>query len=387
MNRTLLKKNIKIKAFSMIEVMTALIILGIITAATVPIITRKYTNKSYTVSKASEKKAYGKKCAGISDNCLYCTVDDNNDPKECLICKLKCSTYKDIGKCQCIQCDDPNREDGVTNCEACTTDDNEKIVCTKCKIDYYLDNNTCKLCTNDNNSDGNVCDGAIKSPCPPGTFGYYNDDPNADPNDAKYMCMYVPGGYYQSESGKVAANNIICPAGSYCCGTSENCAGATEPLQCSAGEYSSAGQTACSKCSAGTYSNAGASECTTFTGKNCLEFDQAGGACNNCANGYYMNNGKCETCAMGFYMSDSVNKICSPCSEGTSTSSNNTASTCSEDIGEVATGDDGEPDPDEPDPDEPEPDEPEPEPDPDEPDPDEPGVDDEGGVDDPDGGE
>ncbi len=343
MNRILffLKNNIKFRAFSMIEVMTALIILGIITAATVPIITRKYTNKSYTVTESSANKGYGKKCSSINDDCLYCKMGDNDEPLECLICNKKCESHKDVKKCQCISCDDLTKG-GISNCEACTTDDNDNIICTKCKIDYYLDNNTCKLCTNDNNSDGNICDGAIKSPCPPGTFGYYNDDPNADPNEAKYMCMFVSGGYYQNEYGKVAENNIICPAGSYCCGAGENCVGATEPSQCEAGKYSNAGQSACTACEAGYYSATGATSCTRFTGRNCQAFDPAGGACTDCNQGYHLSGGMCETCESGYYMTDSTNKVCSPCEEDTYTAEGNTATSCSVTPVEISDDEGGE---------------------------------------------
>ena len=160
--------NVKIKkiaAFSLIEVMLSLIILSIVTAAVVPVITKKITNKSIKIEaeEKNEESDYTTDCSQLINSKMVgenCTLCNKGEGAVCKQCPMECDEgmFLDIPTCSCIPC-------GVPDCVTCKTTD----YCFKCYASagaaYYSDNGECKECPS-----GSYCNGIKATPCPKDTF-------------------------------------------------------------------------------------------------------------------------------------------------------------------------------------------------------------------------
>jgi len=82
-------------AYSLVELMISLIAISVITAAVVPVITKKMKRDMVNANPYSITS----KCDFINSSCALC----DKDTKACLVCNRICSgnTYKDISTCLC----------------------------------------------------------------------------------------------------------------------------------------------------------------------------------------------------------------------------------------------------------------------------------------------
>ncbi len=239
-------------AFSLIEVMVALLVVAIIVAALAPVITKRMQRDIVGKSRISTS------CSSLFPE-GYCGMCYLN-PKSCIVCTKVCSSdeFQNVSECSCVKCSIHHNDSNCTRC-------NSKY-CVQCKQGYYLDsNNRCTICPKgyycyqDNsggvNGDGGV---SIKKPCPKGY---------AAPNEGMSACVACSK---RGVQGSVAINE-----------GSVNC------TLCTNGYYSSStGSTSCIKCSAGYYSNSGASSCSKCSDKfeHCVECNNS--KCTKCEDGY-----------------------------------------------------------------------------------------------------
>ena len=146
--------------------MLSLIILSIVTAAVVPVITKKITSKSIKIEaeEKNEESEYTTDCQEliidgekVGSDCTLCTKGENAICKQC---PIECDEgmLVDIRACKCVECK-------AENCEACKTEN----YCFKCMISesgvYYSNNGNCEICPL-----GHYCDGIKATPCPKGSY-------------------------------------------------------------------------------------------------------------------------------------------------------------------------------------------------------------------------
>ncbi len=328
----------KIFGFSLVEIVVALIIFSVITAALAPIITKKLKSNNVTVGSLGGGSS-NTNCDAFGPNCSFCTSDT------CVVCGLSCleSQALDIPGCSCKECvelhGDKCLKCGLDKCIKCiggyyTLDNN----CTQCPIGSYCDGTYKKTCKNGEYSDvvgldeckdcekGYYCTGGIKGECPAGKYsesksssctncpiGYYC--PGASD---KILCS---GNKYQPNEGKNSC--LTCNAGSYVsndrtqcltCGIGFKCPGDGTMVACSTGTYQPyTGQSSCLTCPSG-------SVCSGATVTQCQKGTYAtstSSVCEQCPKGYYCTGGSNITkCADGTYndlVGQSSSSACKSC--------------------------------------------------------------------------
>lgn len=276
-------------AFSLVELLVSLLIISIITAAFVPIISKKINADKKTISQSVTTT---KNCSvhNLPSSCSLCYKDTGSNDYKCLKCDAVCSSgfYKDVETCTCKSC---SSSEAVSNCAICT----EAKKCIKCRSGYGLNITSCDYCEAGTYSDGstkcqdcpedNYClGGSTKSVCPTNSStnsttkvkeksgckcndGYYNYWSYYYPNDTKYK-NYV--------------SCYLCPSGSYCNATSGR-------KTCDFGQTSPSGSTSKGSC-----------YCRTGFLEN-INTDGTLNSCTACADGYYKrdyggNNVSCYSC-------------------------------------------------------------------------------------------
>ena len=292
----------KIFGFSLVEIVVALIIISVITAALAPIITKKMKSNSINITGGS----------GSSDITTECS-DNPNFGSECKLCT---SSY-------CIQCDLENCISGTyvenksCSCKACTDIfpnciecDSKK--CTKCKdSNYYIKDGECANCPSDK-----ICDGVNaydKSYCDNPPAGYYCDGTNIKRCVDKYgatcascnktSCTACSAGYFLSGSACKPCNISAC----YTCESTSKC------LLCNADHYVDTSYK-CSPCSI-------IPQCF---------YCSSATKCNKCIGGYYVNSSNtCSPCSSIPNCADCSNgSVCTICNNGYYVNSSNTCSAC-----------------------------------------------------------
>ena len=186
-------------AFSLIEVMVALLVVAIIVAALAPVITKRMQRDIVGRSRISTS------CSSLFPE-GYCGMCYLN-PKSCIVCTKTCKSdeFQNVSECSCVLC---SKSTSTTQ--------------------------------------GSVAVNTAMSSCSTCNSGYY-----AGIQGQSVGCNKCPGGYY-CPSGKL----IPCSKGYYCP------QGSSSQKACPSGKYSSsANASSCSTCPSGTYSNAGASSC------------------------------------------------------------------------------------------------------------------------------
>ncbi len=235
-----------IKAFSLIEVMLSLIILSIVTAAVVPVITKKITGKSIKIEaeENNEESEYTTDCQDliidgekVGPNCTICTKGED---AVCKQCPIECDEgmLVNIAACKCVECK-------AENCEECQTENK----CFKCMISesgvYYSNNGNCEICPL-----GHYCDGIEAIPCPKGSYS----------NDAlgSQACTACPKDtYFNPEQEEGATSDEVC-------------------LPCPGNQYADQGSLSCTECKS---TDEGNCACT-----------KADDTCVRCKDGYNLNN-------------------------------------------------------------------------------------------------
>ena len=331
-------------AFSLIEVMVALLVVAIIVAALAPVITKRLTGGVVGKSRISTS------CSSLFPE-GYCGMCYLN-PKSCIVCTKVCKSdeFQNVSECSCVKCSIHHNDSNCTRC-------NSKY-CTQCKQGYYLDsNNRCVICPRgyycyqDNsggvNGDGGV---SIKKPCPKG-YAAPNEGMSACVacakstsgvqgsvaiNEGSVNCTLCTNGYYASGSAQAVSCNK-CPKGYYCpsgkliaCVKGYYCpSGSSSQKACPAGKYSSsANASSCSTCPKGTYSNTGASSCISCP-KGSYSSNSGSSSCVKCAKGYYSSSTgsrSCIKCSAGYYSNTGASS-CTKCASGYY--SNSGAGSCS----------------------------------------------------------
>ena len=331
-------------AFSLIEVMVALLVVAIIVAALAPVITKRMQRDIVGKSRISTS------CSSLFPEgyCGMCYTA----PKSCIVCTKVCGSdeFQNVSECSCVKCSIHHNDSNCTRC-------NSKY-CVQCKQGYYLDsNNRCTICpkgyycyqdnSNGINGDGGV---SIKKPCPKG-YAAPNEGMSACVacskstsgvqgsvaiNEGSVNCTLCTNGYYASTQGQ-SVGCIKCPKGYYCpsgkliaCAKGYYCpSGSSSQKACPAGKYSSsANASSCSTCPKGTYSNAGASSCISCP-KGSYSSNSGSSSCTKCAKGYYSSNTgsrSCTKCSAGYYSNTGASS-CTKCSAGYY--SNSGAGSCS----------------------------------------------------------
>ena len=326
-------------AFSLVEIVVALIIFSVITAALAPIITKKLKSNNVTVGSLGGGSS-NTNCGDFGANCSFCTKDT------CVVCGLTCleSQALDIPGCSCKECTELHGDKclkcGLDKCIKCiggyyTLDS----VCTQCPIGSYCDGTYVKTCPNGKYSDvvgleeckdcekGYYCTGGEKKECPAGKYS----------ESKKTSCSTCPKGYYclgasdkiQCSGNKYQPNEgknscLTCNAGSYVsndrtqcltCGIGFKCPGDGTMVACSTGTYQPyTGQSSCLTCPSG-------SVCSGATVTQCQKGTYAtstSSVCEQCPKGYYCTGGTNLTkCADGTYndlVGQSSSSACRSCS-------------------------------------------------------------------------
>ena len=207
-------------AFSLIEVMVALLVVAIIVAALAPVITKRMQRDIVGKSRISTS------CSSLFPE-GYCGMCYLN-PKSCIVCTKVCSSdeFQNVSECSCVKCSVHHNDSSCVRC-------NSKY-CVQCKQGYYLDgNNRCTICPKgyycyQDNSNGINGDGgtSIKKPCPKG-YAAPNEGMSAcvacakstsgvqgsvAVNEGSVNCTLCTNGYYASVSSQATSCNI-CPRG------------------------------------------------------------------------------------------------------------------------------------------------------------------------------
>ena len=279
-------------AFSLIELLFALVAISCIIAIMAPTITVKL--KTNAIAVGTEQAKISEDCsARFGADCSVCYMDI------CIVCSKACLEGETLNKatCSCSSCSQID-----ANCTVC-----KDGKCTKCAEGYGLTAGTCLKC-----AEGYYGDGTKEClPCPAGN---YQD------SEGSGSCIPCPEGQYQAETGKNSC--ITCPGGQYqtqtgqtSCRTCEvdfACPGGAQRNQCAINQGADAGSAVCSACSA-----------------NCDDC-QVPSICLACASGYYLSNNVCLSCEAGYtcdgtatpsacgagYYSSAGSATCLACSAG-----------------------------------------------------------------------
>ncbi len=343
----------KIKAFSLVEVMISLIVISAISAAFVPVMTKKISGKKINVApkmtystncSTFTKPAYGGSNSSSCGKCSFC--DLKKGAEYCIACSCDCGQgkYKVPSSCTCATC--------TANCEECTTTGE----CKKCKPGFFLNGSVCTKCTA-----GYYCPSGTRVTCeagyycPEGSISHNVCPAGTYSNAGASSCTNCPAGKYQDGTGASSCKNctdgkwsaagrttqcvdnctagyyckngnrVACPAGTYSnagaasctdCPSHYYCVGGTGATACPAGtQYTGTKAKAlsnCTACPANSYSTGGIA-CTTCTA--CISCVATTGACSGCATGKYLSAGKCNNCPTHCTACSSASK-CSACASG-----------------------------------------------------------------------
>ena len=158
------------KGFSLVELLVSIIVIACITAAFVPLITKKFSSNVFGIGGDG---GYTTDCKDkFGPNCVFCSSN------RCIDCNLSCSDgqYKDPNSCTCKDCKDKYGED----CAKC----NEKK-CLTCPSGQYLDSDeNCKSCSDKFNH----CATCTESECTSCADGYVLTDPTSSNPCSNFNC-------------------------------------------------------------------------------------------------------------------------------------------------------------------------------------------------------
>ena len=259
--------------FSLVELLISLIVIGCITAAFTPIITKKFSSGVFGGSGGSN--GWSDECKDISTDCMLCFKG------ECVMCNLDCTIdgqYKDTPSCKCLPCTDKFG----SNCTLCQSDK-----CESCLDGSYLDNGNCIDCK----SKFEHCTKCDKNECKTCETNYKLDNGKCVPDCTKFF--------------------------------NENCTSCDE-LSCKTCKpnYDLVGNDCIANCT-----KIFALACTNCTAS----------ACTTCTSGYAVKNGTCQSCSSLFSnCSTCTSSACSACS-GNYILSNGSCTTCSAKFGSSCT--------------------------------------------------
>ncbi|MBQ7287285.1 MAG: hypothetical protein IJW73_05945, partial [Candidatus Gastranaerophilales bacterium] len=200
------------QAFSLVEILVALIAVSCISAALAPVITKKLKSNGVSIGGGGiggkqENVEFVMDCSDFGNDCTMCFND------KCVLCTKECNDdqYVNTPDCTCGKCIDID-----PNCIQCTSKK-----CTKCKENYGLNLATkrCYLCTNGQSSDGMsecancpenyFCVDGNKTPCATNQFAPVNSTSCTNcadkwPNCAKCNpreCLECENLYRKKEDG------------------------------------------------------------------------------------------------------------------------------------------------------------------------------------------
>ena len=260
------KKNFRgFFAFSMIELLIAIIIISLLTSALAPVVTRKLTKQSVSVGSSSNITS---NCSeAFSSDCTFCEGNI-----KCYVCAKICQNgeFKNTDTCTCKPCNELDE-----NCSLCE----EYKGCTFCKDRYYLENKSCIICPV-----GYQCKNNNKTVCPDGK--YSNEGSSSCTNcEAGYACKNGNKTYCQEGSYSLsgASECTACPSGYYCSGGSNKVSCPSNCLTCSSAST-------CTNCQSGYDLSNGS--CKARGPAHCLE-STSSGACTDCEYGYDLEYGNC----------------------------------------------------------------------------------------------
>lgn len=326
----------KKKAFSIMELLIALIIISLTVSATAPILIGKIKTGKLKIKTIISSGDICKK--EINNNCKIC-YGKEGQKKICLSCSLSCppTSYFDKENCQCISCSERYPKDAKV-CDRC-----DYKYCKRCLLQkgYYLDKTTtppqhCKLCSTDF-----YCPDGIKIiKCPEhsttkgerGRFqieqcicspGYYRTGNTCQKCGAGYYCLGDQSrrpcgpGYYCPGPTDIAPTN--CGAGYYCPSATDNA-----PTPCGVGNYCPGpNDSSPSPCPSG--STTGTNYATNIGTCACPQnhykqnYSPVNGLfshCQICPDGYYCNGTYANACGLGYYCPGQGNTSPSYCPAG-----------------------------------------------------------------------
>ena len=161
----------KIFGFSLVEIVVALIIFSVITAALAPIITKKLKSTGITIG-SGDGGSLKMNCQEFGPECSLCY------PNKCVVCVKSCLETQalDIDECKCKDCNDTEEMFGP-NCLKCDISN-----CSKCIATNYVNGGQCTICPI-----GSYCDGTSKKTC---ENGKYTDA------EGQTSCKNCEAGYY-----------------------------------------------------------------------------------------------------------------------------------------------------------------------------------------------
>ena len=165
------------QAFSLVEILVALIAVGCISAALAPVITKKLKSNGVSIGGGgiggkTENVEFIMDCSDFGVDCTLCFND------KCVLCSKECNSdqYVNTPDCTCKACFNID-----VNCIECTSKK-----CKKCAENYGLNlaSGKCYLCTNGQSSDGMsecancpenyFCVDGNKTPCATNQFAPVN---------------------------------------------------------------------------------------------------------------------------------------------------------------------------------------------------------------------
>ena len=200
-------KKIFYLAFSLVEIVVALIIFSVITAALAPIITKKLKSTGITIG-GGDGGTLQMTCDEFGPECGLCY------PDRCVSCVKSCLDTQalDIANCKCKDCNDTIDMFGP-NCLKCDISN-----CSKCIATNYVDSGQCTICPIKY-----YCDGTSKTVCPNGKYTDTTGQTSCKDCEAGYYCKN--GEKKECASGKYSSANSsdcsVCPVGYYCPGVSD----------------------------------------------------------------------------------------------------------------------------------------------------------------------
>ena len=288
----LFKKN-KISAFSLLEVMIALIFIGSIMAAFVPVTIKKINGKPLKINSEMNitrncqifsNPANGGTNSSSCGKCNFCDLSKNSP--HCIMCDCSCPSgqYGVADSCSCKPCSEID-----ANCATCSSGSK----CDACKTGYYIEDGMCVSCP-----EGYYCpDGVNKKECEEGYYCIKNSKNHTPCPDGKWsikgssVCTLECGEGYICKDGK--------------------------KTYCSAGTYVNSDKTACISCETGYYCTGGTNHATCVSKTaNCSVCDSSDGTCISCNSHYYKTSSNtCSSCSSSCYNCSSYS-TCTSCYSG-----------------------------------------------------------------------
>ena len=281
------------KGFSLVELMISLITISLISAAFMPIVTKKLS--SSTVKLGKPISSVRSDCKKFEENGGKCNACFDTF---CLLCDIYCTQnqYKNIGECKCENCSE--RSEGCVKCGS--------TGCDECQTGYYLENGTCTKCPA-----GAKCNGVKKELCPKGF--YQNETSKGDckpcltndgkyaPNEGSTSCSSCVAGQYTVDAEGDWSRDGNPHYGVACatCLAGYRCPDGKKPIGCRNNQYQdTTGQTSCKDCPSGTYTPNSPSETCSACNPACTACYANANYCSGCVNdgSYYLNGNSCTVC-------------------------------------------------------------------------------------------